>query len=112
MSSSYYNYQAQPTNAYPVNVPGKQAQQVYQRRIRSSSSNSHLSASPPERTESASTSIAGLYSAASSSCASSEYDASANGATGVDLLDHMNDRLSQSYNPIPLDRSLAKQAQM
>ncbi|TKA83685.1 hypothetical protein B0A55_00310 [Friedmanniomyces simplex] len=71
-----------------------------------------LSASPPERPESVSTSGAGLYSAASSSYAGSEYDVSTSGATSVDLLDYMNDRLSQAYNPIPMDHSLAKQAQV
>lgn len=30
----------------------------------------------------------------------------------MDLLDYMNDRLSQAYNPVPLDRNMVKQAQM
>ncbi|EMC95563.1 hypothetical protein BAUCODRAFT_148462 [Baudoinia panamericana UAMH 10762] len=113
MSTSYYQYQYQPTSSLPVGVPGKAPQQSYApRHNRNSSAYSHLSASPPERPESVSTSGAGLYSAASSSYAGSDYEASTTGATSVDLLDYMNDRLAQAYNPIPLDQSLAKQAQM
>jgi biogenesis of lysosome-related organelles complex 1 subunit KXD1 len=114
MSTSYYQYQVQPTGSLPINVPGKNAQQPYiPRHTRNSSAYSQLSVSPPERAESVSTSSgAGLYSAASSSYAGSEYDSSTNGATSVDLLDYMNDRLAQAYNPIPMDHSLAKQAQM
>lgn len=108
-STSYYQYQ--PTGSYPVAVPGKNAQQrIHARNV---SAYSQLSASPPERPESVSTnSGAGLYSSASSQYTSSEYDSSTTGATSVDLLDYMNDRLAQTYNPIPLDRNLAKQAQM
>lgn len=110
MSIAYYQYQ--PTGSLPVNVPGKQMQQPFvPRHSRNSSAYSQLSASPPERPESVSTSGAGLYSSASSNYAGSEYDSSA-GATSVDLLDYMNDRLSQAYNPIPLDQNLVKQAQM
>ncbi|KAK3052680.1 hypothetical protein LTR09_006161 [Extremus antarcticus] len=109
MSTSYYQYQ--PTGALPVNVPGKQPQQQA-RHNRTSSGYSQYSVSPPERPESVSTSGAGLYSSASSQYAGSEYDSSSGGATSVDLLDYMNDRLSQAYNPVPLDRNMVKQAQM
>lgn len=110
MSASYYSYQ--PTGSLPVNVPGKTPQQPYaSRHARNSSGYSQLSASPPERPESVSSSGAGLYSSASSQYGGSDYDSSS-GATSVDLLDYMNDRLSQAYNPIPLDKNLAKQAQM
>ncbi|TKA30347.1 hypothetical protein B0A50_02574 [Salinomyces thailandicus] len=113
MSTTYYPYQYQPTGSLPVNVPGKTSQPAFlPRHSRNSSAYSQLSASPPERPESVSTSGAGLYSAASSSYASSDSEASTTGATSVDLLDYMGDRLSQTYNPIPADRSLAKQAQM
>jgi len=33
------------------------------------------------------------------------------GASGVDLIELLNDRLSNAVDPLPLDRSLAKQAQ-
>lgn len=115
MSTTAYPYQYRPTGSLPVNVPGKQPQQQYQypvRHNRNSSGYSQYSVSPPERPESVSTSGAGLYSSASSQYAGSEYETSSGGATSVDLLDYMNDRLSQAYNPIPLDKNLAKQAQM
>ncbi|KAI5364298.1 hypothetical protein Slin15195_G099580 [Septoria linicola] len=109
MSTSYYQY---PAGSLPVNVPGKSPQNPYtSRHARSSSAYSQLSASPPERPESVSSSGAGLYSSASSAYGGSDYDSSS-GATSVDLLDYMNDRLSQAYNPIPLDKNLARQAQM
>lgn len=109
MTTSYYQYQ--PTGSLPVSVPGKQAQQQI-RHQRNASGYSQYSVSPPERPESVSTSGAGLYSSASSQYAGSEYESSSGGATSVDLLDYMNDRLSQAYNPIPLDRNVAKQTQM
>ncbi|SMY25420.1 unnamed protein product [Zymoseptoria tritici ST99CH_1A5] len=112
-ATPYYQYQQyQPTSSLPVNVPGKNAQQLYvPRHSRNSSGYSQLSASPPERPESVSSTGAGLYSSASSNYGGSEYDSSS-GATGVDLLDYMNDRLSQAYNPIPMDKNVARQAQM
>lgn len=114
MSTSYMQYSYQPTGTLPVNVPGKAPPQVYPMRAhaRTSSAYSHLSASPPEDPESASASGAGLYSSASSQYGGSEYDSSSNGATSVDLLDYMNDRLSQTYDRAPLDRQLANQAQV
>lgn len=113
MSASYYQYQ--PTTTQPVPVPGKQPQQqplFVPRHTRNPSGYSQYSASPPERPESVTTSGGGLYSSASSNYAGSDYDSSTAGATSVDLLDYMNDRLSQTYNPIPLDRNMARQAQM
>ncbi|KXT09777.1 hypothetical protein AC579_6157 [Pseudocercospora musae] len=109
MSTSYYHY---PTGSLPVNVPAKSPQQPFSRsHNRTSSAYSQLSASPPERPESVSSTGAGLYSSASSAYGGSDYESSS-GATSVDLLDYMNDRLSQAYNPIPLDKNLARQAQM
>ena len=78
------------------------------------------SVSPPEVADSSTTS--GLSSAVpsysnsatSSSYAgsASEYDsASSSGGTGVDLMDLLSDRLTGSFDPLPLDRSLATQAQ-
>ncbi|KAF2718479.1 hypothetical protein K431DRAFT_322422 [Polychaeton citri CBS 116435] len=112
-TTSYYQYQPQPTGSLPVNVPGKPSVQAYGARPnRSASTLSNISASPPERPESVSSSSgAGLYSSGTGSCAGSDYDSSS-GATSVDLLDYMSDRLNQTYDRIPTDRTLAKQAQM
>ncbi|CZT14229.1 uncharacterized protein RCC_00204 [Ramularia collo-cygni] len=114
-ASPYYQYQyqyQQPTGSLPVNVPGKTPHQPYTaRHNRNTSAYSQLSASPPERPESVSSSGAGVFSSASSNYAGSEYESSS-GATSVDLLDYMNDRLSSAYNPLPMDKNLARQAQM
>jgi len=53
------------------------------------------------------------YSATGSSYAGSsqgDYDSSAS-AGNVDFHDYMQDRFAESFNPIPLDKSMAKQAQ-
>ncbi|KAI4120288.1 MAG: hypothetical protein LQ338_007125, partial [Usnochroma carphineum] len=68
--------------------------------------------SPPQIGSSANTSA--VPSLTSGSCAGStagDYDSSNGGASGVDLVELMNDRLSSAVDPIPLDRSLARQAQ-
>ena len=67
-----------------------------------------LSSSPPERAESVTT-AGGTFSTTGSSYAGSESESS--GAAGLDLLDYMHERLSTTIDPLPLDRSLAKQAQ-
>lgn len=111
MATGYYQYPT--TTTLPVPVPGKQPQQqpFTPRHNRNPSAYSQYSASPPERPESVTTG-GGLYSSASSNYAGSDYDSSTAGTTSVDLLDYMNDRLSQTYNPVPLDRNVARQAQM
>jgi hypothetical protein len=73
-----------------------------------------IAGSPPEAPESTTTSGVPSYevSATSSHYAGShsDYDSSS-GAASVDLLDYMGNRLNGSFDPLPLDRSLAKQAQ-
>ncbi|OAA63083.1 putative domain KxDL [Cordyceps fumosorosea ARSEF 2679] len=106
----------------PISVPGKgNAYPSY----------SQYSMSPPECDDAASSvsgahsySHAGLSSASASSAAASYYLPgsavpsstgadfdSAGSASGIDFQDYMQDRLSHSFNPIPLDRSTAVQAQ-
>ncbi|TKA71987.1 hypothetical protein B0A49_07371 [Cryomyces minteri] len=74
-----------------------------------------VSASPPEAPETVSTSGVASYdpSATSSSYAgsASEYDSVSAAAAGVDLLEYMSERLGGAFHAMPLDRSLAKQAQ-
>ncbi|KAF1942515.1 hypothetical protein EJ02DRAFT_165999 [Clathrospora elynae] len=104
---SYYQY-SQPS--YPINMPQKPGyyyppqQHGY----------GHVSASPPEAPESVTTSGGPSYepSATSSNYAGSASDyESTSGAASVDLLDYMGSRVNGSFDPMPLDRSLAKQAQ-
>ncbi|KAL5120888.1 hypothetical protein ACEQ8H_001075 [Pleosporales sp. CAS-2024a] len=106
-TQSYYS--SYPQNSYPIQVPQKPGyyyppQDSYGR----------VSASPPEAPESVTTSGVASYepSAASSNYAGSASDyESSGGPTSVDLLDYMGNRVNGSFDPIPLDRSLAKQAQ-
>jgi hypothetical protein len=106
-TQSYYS--PYPQNSYPIQVPQKPGyyyppQHTY----------GHVSASPPEAPDSVTTSGVASYepSAASSNYAGSASDyESTSGATSVDLLDYMGNRLNGSFDPMPLDRSLAKQAQ-
>ena len=101
----------------PIHVPGKGNQYP---------AYSQYSMSPPECDDSVS-SVSGVpsyshtgFSSASatsylpgsavSSSIGAEFD-SVGSASGVDFQDYMQDRFSHSFNPIPLDRSMAVQAQ-
>lgn len=70
--------------------------------------------SPPEASDSTTTSGVPSYEVSASSShyagSHSDYDSSS-GAASVDLMDYMGNRLNGSFDPLPLDRSLAKQAQ-
>ena len=80
---------------------------------------SQYSVSPPECEDSiSSVSGAGSYSHTGLSNPThsyvsgshADYDSAAS-ASGVDFQDYMQERFSNSFNPIPLDRSMAMQAQ-
>jgi hypothetical protein len=80
---------------------------------------SQYSVSPPECDDSIS-STSGVpsyghsgYSATSAGYSGHSADeyASSRSASGVDFQEYMQDRFSNSFNPIPLDRSMAVQAQ-
>ena len=109
-AQQYYGYQP----SQPINMPQKQGYQAYPQYQQHAYS--RMAGSPPEVPESV-TSGSGVTSydpsASSSSYAgsASEYEASSNGAASVDLMDYMGERVASAYNPMPLDRSLAKQAQ-
>ncbi|KAF2477964.1 uncharacterized protein BDR25DRAFT_5963 [Lindgomyces ingoldianus] len=107
MSTTHSYY---PAASLPINMPQKPG--YYQPHPHHGYG--RVSVSPPEAPESVTTSGVPSYepSATSSSYAgsASDYDSSASTA-GVDLIDYMGDRLHGAFNPMPLDRSLAKQAQ-
>jgi hypothetical protein len=91
----------------PLAVPGKGNQYPMY---------SHYSMSPPECDDDLS-SASGVpsysnsgYTGTASYIGSNDYD-SAHSASGVDFQEYMQDRFSNSFNPIPLDRSMAVQAQ-
>jgi len=109
-AQSYYQ-----TTSLPIAVPSKpQHSQYYTHQ-------SHgYAVSPPEVAESVTTGSGitpsygnSAYSATSSSyagSASGEYD-STSSANGVDLQEYMQDRFAGAFDPLPLDRTLAVQAQ-
>lgn len=76
----------------------------------------HYSMSPPECDDDMS-SASGVpsygnsgYTGSASYMGSNDYD-SANSASGIDFQEYMQERFANSFNPIPLDRSMAVQAQ-
>ncbi|KAH7320057.1 hypothetical protein B0I35DRAFT_408780 [Stachybotrys elegans] len=77
---------------------------------------SQYSVSPPECDDAVSSVSGGpsySYSGTSTGYvggSSADYDSGAS-ASGVDFQEYMQDRFSNSFNPIPLDRSMAVQAQ-
>ncbi|OAA46320.1 putative domain KxDL [Metarhizium rileyi] len=98
-----------PTVSYsmPMAVPGKGNQYP---------TYTHYSMSPPECDDDMS-SASGVpsysnsgYTATASYIGSNDYD-STNSASGIDFQEYMQDRFANSFNPIPLDRSMAVQAQ-
>ena len=109
MAATHSFYQL-PQSSYPISMPQKPGfyyppqHHGYGRGA----------ASPPEAPSSVTTSGVPSYepSATSSNYAgsASDYDSSS-GSASVDLLDYMGSRVNGSFDPMPLDRSLAKQAQ-
>lgn len=104
MASTQAYYQ---TSSLPIAMP--KGRDYYQTPVRNP-----YSVSPPEAADSI-TSGSNAYGnsgySGTSSYAGSEYD-SRNSANGVDLHEYVQDRFSQiSLDPLPLDRSLATQAQ-
>jgi hypothetical protein len=105
-SSQYYS------NAVPIPTKGQQYAAYYQ------SGGSNYSVSPPEDHDASVTSGVPSYGNSSYSVTTSSYDGSASGdwdsvgsASGVDFNEYIQDRFTESFDPIPLDRSLAVQAQ-
>jgi len=109
MSSSQAYYY--PTTSMPIATPRKPGYYPSPHHA----AYSRMSVSPPEAADSVTTSGVASYdpSATSSSYAgsASEYDSASSGPQSVDLYEYMNDRVASAYNPMPLDRSLAQQAQ-
>ncbi|KAL8740575.1 MAG: hypothetical protein Q9184_008471, partial [Pyrenodesmia sp. 2 TL-2023] len=104
MPSTMY---ARSPPALPLSVPGKSPQSLPMHQA----SYSRVAVSPPQAgTSATSSAVPSLTSG--SFAGSSAGDSESNGGTsGVDLVELMNDRLSNAVDPIPLDRSLARQAQ-
>ena len=99
-----------PSASLPINMPQKPGQYP----APAHHGYGRVSVSPPEAPESVTTSGVASYepSATSSSYAASASDYDSSGTTaGVDLIEYIGDRMHGSFDPLPLDRSLAKQTQ-
>ena len=97
------------TSSTPLSTPGKSLGY-----IRPVQTPTYSRVPVPLPTAGSSANTSAVPSLTSGSCAGSVTGGSdsSNGRAGsVDLIDMMTDRLSNAVNPLPLDRSLAKQAQ-
>jgi hypothetical protein len=103
MATHYATQSYYQTASLPIAMPGKS--QHYQTSNRASA----YAVSPPEAAESVTTG-SGIHSAYSTTSSYAEYDSNAS-ANGVDLHEYMQERFSTAFDPLPLDRSLATQAQ-
>ncbi|KAK3321117.1 hypothetical protein B0T19DRAFT_258918 [Cercophora scortea] len=117
MSSAYSSQYYAASGALPIPA-GKNE---YQYPSYYTSNDSTYSVSPPEDLDASVSSGSGMvsygnsssYSVATSSYASSsqgEYD-STGSTSGVDLNEYMQDRFADTFNPLPLDKCTAVQAQ-
>ena len=119
MSSQYAaQYYAYPQQTQPISMPQKQQpyQAYSQYQYAQHGAYGRMPASPPEAPESVTSgsNVASYDPSATSSsyaASASDYESSTNGAQSVDLLDYMNERVASAYDPMPLDRALAQQAQ-
>ncbi|OJJ44273.1 hypothetical protein ASPZODRAFT_135067 [Penicilliopsis zonata CBS 506.65] len=92
--------------ALPINVPSKAPVPASLYPI------SRVAGSPPEISDSSTTagSRTSGYSLTSGSL-SGEYESSSLSYSGIDVVDVLSDRLQNTFDPTPLDKGLAKQAQ-
>jgi biogenesis of lysosome-related organelles complex 1 subunit KXD1 len=108
-ASRHYSSYATPQKILPITMPSKAPAYHYP--------NSRIAASPPEMSDSstygASRASGRSYSARSSDYAasqSSDYD-SYNSQSGVDVVDMLSERMNTAFDPIRMDKSLARQTQ-
>ncbi|KAK2747642.1 hypothetical protein FQN55_004811 [Onygenales sp. PD_40] len=95
MDSIRGNYY-QPSSALPINMPSKApaAGNLYPI--------SRVAGSPPEISDASTT----------TGSTGGEFDSSSGGYSGVDVMDMLNDRMSNVFDPSRLDKGVAKQAQV
>ncbi|KAL8736064.1 MAG: hypothetical protein Q9181_002596 [Wetmoreana brouardii] len=95
--------------ALPLSVPGKSP---HNPPFPHPAPYTRVAISPPQPGSSANTSaVPSLTSGSYAGSTAGDSDSSNGGASGIDLVELMNDRLSIAVDPLPLDRSLARQAQ-
>jgi len=113
-------YAQQPAYSYATTLPiTYSSKPTYNANQYYTAPRTLYSSSPPEAPESvtSSSNLHSAYSATSNSsyagsAISGEYDTtSSNLGNGVDLHEYMQERFEEAFDPLPLDRSLATQAQ-
>lgn len=72
---------------------------------------SRMPGSPPDYSDASTTAGSRSSGGLTFSSAGGEYDSSSASYSGVDVVDVLNNRMQNSFDPTPLDRGLAKQAQ-
>lgn len=108
MATTQARYQI-TTPSLPLKMPGKSP---YYTSVAKPAPYTRATISPPSAGSSVNTSaVPSLTSGSYAGSASGDHDSSDSGAHGVDLIDMMSTRLGNAVNPLPLDRSLARQAQ-
>jgi biogenesis of lysosome-related organelles complex 1 subunit KXD1 len=105
MATQHHIYQ--PTAALPINMPSKVPSTANLYPV------TRVAASPPEVSDSSTTtgSRTSGFSVNSSSFGSASGDYESSCVSGVDVVDMLGDRMNNAFDPMPLDRGLAKQAQ-
>jgi len=104
-----YSYAPAPQKTLPITMPSKAPAYHYPV--------SRIAMSPPEMSDSSTTYSGSRSSGQSYSARSSNYAASQssdegyNSASGVDVVDMLSERMNSAFEPIRMDKSLAKQAQ-
>ena len=94
-------------SAHPINMPSKAPAPASMYPV------SRVPGSPPEFSD-ASTTAGSRTSGGltiSSAGGSGEYETSSAAYSGVDVVDVLSDRMQDAFDPTPLDKGLAKQAQ-
>jgi biogenesis of lysosome-related organelles complex 1 subunit KXD1 len=111
MAASYSHYGYYPHASEPIAVPHKGNDSFYPQYPHIHYP--ELSESPPDvddATSSGGPSYDPTGTSASYAASTSDYEGST-GVSSVDLLEYMSDRLQSTYNPLPIDKNLVKQAQ-
>ncbi|MCJ1275333.1 hypothetical protein MMC21_003135 [Puttea exsequens] len=106
MPTTQSRYQA-PSYSRPVTMPGKQPSKIPVAYPSYQAAYNRAATSPPQRGASVSSSAVPSLTSDSGSN-TSEYG---EGASGIDLVELLNDKLSTTVNREPLDRGMASQAQ-
>ncbi|KAI1937298.1 hypothetical protein LOZ66_004216 [Ophidiomyces ophidiicola] len=95
MATAFRSHGSQPTSSLPINMPSKAPGVAGYYPI------SRVAGSPPEISDvSTTTGSAG------------DFDVSSSGYSGIDVIDTLNDRMSNVFDASRLDSGIAKQAQL